>query len=176
MPVPDSVRLALPAEAVDVARLQRKAWGANPVLARALTEVTADETARAWHEAIARPPLAHLRVLVAQASGMIVGFAVTGPSNDPDAAPTDGLIAEFIVDEDSVEAGHSSRLINAAVDTLRADGYEVATMWVPSDADGMRRFLEECGWATDGAHREVGPEEGDVSIKLVRLHSDITTG
>ncbi|TRY19002.1 GNAT family N-acetyltransferase [Tessaracoccus rhinocerotis] len=175
MPVPDSVRLAMPAEAVDVARLQRRAWGANPVMARALGEISADETVRAWHEAITKPPLAHLRVLVAQASGMIVGFAVTGPSNDPDAAPTDGLIAEFVVDEDSVEAGHSSRLINAAVDTLRADGYEVATIWLPSDADEKRQFLVECGWATDGAHREVGPEEGDDAgaLKLLRMHTDI---
>lgn len=173
MPVPDSVRLALPAEAVDVARLQRKAWAANPVLASALTEVTADETVRAWHEAIVRPPLAHCRVLVAQASGIIVGFAVTGPSNDPDAAATDGVIAEFVVDEPSLADGHSSRLINAAVDTLRADGYEVATMWLPSEADSMRQFLVECGWATDGAHREVGPEGGAGALKLVRLHTDI---
>lgn len=180
MPVPDSVRLALPAEAVDVARLQRKSWAAHPVLASALSQISADETVRAWHEAIARPPFATLRVLVAIASGMIVGFAVTGPSDDPDAGPTDGMIGEFIVDEDSVADGHSSRLINAAVDTLRADGYEVATIWLPSDADDLRRFLVECGWATDGAHREVGPEPGDDGVvpeagtlKLLRLHTDI---
>lgn len=173
MPVPDSVRLALPAEAVDVARLQRKAWAAHPALAGALSRISADETVRAWHDAITRPPLAHLRVLVAHASGMIVGFAVTGPSSDPDAAPTDGLIAEFVVDEDSVAEGHSSRLINAAVDTLRADGYEVATIWLPTDADATRQFLVECGWASDGAHREVGPEEGEMALKLLRLHTDI---
>lgn len=165
----------MPAEAVDVARLQRKVWGANPVTARALREISADETVRAWHEAITKPPLAHLRVLVAHASGIIVGFAVTGPSNDPDAAPTDGLIAEFVVDEDSVDDGHSSRLVNAAVDTLRADGYEVATIWLPTEADERRQFLVECGWATDGAHREVGPEDGDetATLKLLRMHTDI---
>lgn len=165
----------MPAEAVDVARLQRKAWGENPVTARALGEISADQTVRAWHEAITKPPLAHLRVLVAHASGIIVGFAVTGPSNDPDAAPTDGMIAEFVVDEDSVDDGHSSRLVNAAVDTLRADGYEVATTWLPTDADGRRQFLVECGWAVDGAHREVGPEDGDESstLKLLRMHTDI---
>lgn len=165
----------MPAEAVDVARLQRRAWGANPVMAQALGNVSADETVRAWHDAIVKPPLAHLRVLIAQASGMIVGFAVTGPSSDPDASPTDGLIAEFVIDEESVEDGHSGRLINAAVDTLRADGYEVATIWLPTDADEKRQFLVECGWATDGAHREVGPEDGDGSgaLKLLRMHTDI---
>ncbi|RMB59788.1 GNAT family N-acetyltransferase [Tessaracoccus antarcticus] len=175
MPVPDSVRLAMPAEAVDVARLQRRSWSSVPVLADAMTGISADETVRAWHDAIVKPPLAHCRVLVAIGDGAIVGFAVTGPSNDPDAEPTDGLIAEFVVDEPSIEAGHSSRLINAAVDTLRADGYQVATMWLPTDADATREFLVGCGWGTDGAHREMGPEDGDVSMKLIRLVTDITT-
>ncbi len=175
MPVPDSVRLAMPAEAVDVARLQRRSWAATPALASAMADITADQTVQAWHEAITKPPLAHCRVLVAIGDGAVVGFAVTGPSGDPDAEPTDGTIVEFVVDEESVEAGHSSRLMNAAVDTLRADGYEVATMWLPSDSDGLRGFLSECGWGADGAHREVGVDDDSPSVKLVRMVTDITT-
>lgn len=166
----------MPAEAVDVARLQRRSWAATPGLATAMSGVSADETVRAWHEAITKPPLAHCRVLVALGDGAIVGFVVTGPSADPDAEPTDGLIAEFVVDEAGIDAGHSSRLINAAVDTLRADGYEVATLWLPNDADGLREFLIGCGWATDGAHREMGSEDGTTSMKLIRMVTDITTG
>lgn len=162
------------AEAVDVARLQRKSWAMTPGLAEAMAGISADETVRAWHEAITKPPLAHCRVLVALGAGAIVGFAVTGPSNDPDAELTDGLIAEFVVDETSIEDGHSSRLINAAVDTLRADGYDVATLWLPSAADGLREFLIGCGWGTDGAHREMGSEDGAASLKLIRMVTDIT--
>ena len=165
----------MPAEAVDVARLQRRSWSAVPALAGAMSGISADETVRAWHDAIVKPPLAHCRVLVAIGSGSIVGFAVTGPSNDPDAEPTDGLIAEFVIDEPSIEAGHSSRLINAAVDTLRADGYTVATMWLPADADSTREFLVGCGWATDGAHREMGVDDDSATMKLIRLVTDITT-
>lgn len=173
MPVPDSVRLAMPAEAVDVARLQRREWSRTPLLASAMKGVSADETVRAWHEAIIKPPLAHCRVLVAIGQGQVVGFAVTGPSGDPDADVTDGLIAEFVVDEAGIDA-HHGRLLNAAVDTLRADGYETASIWIPSDADPMREFLVETGWATDGAHREIGDEGGEESVKLVRLATDIT--
>ncbi|MGV8847051.1 GNAT family N-acetyltransferase [Tessaracoccus sp.] len=176
MPVPDSVRLAMPSEAVDVARLQRKSWAASPALAAAMSGISADATVRAWHEAIVKPPLAHCRVLVALGDAAIVGFAVTGPSNDPDRQDTDGVIAEFIVDELSVESGHSSRLINAAVDTLRADGYEVATMWLPADSDGLRDFLVGCGWGTDGAHREMGSDDETTSVKLIRMVTDITSG
>lgn len=141
-----------------------------------MSGVSADETVRAWHDAIVKPPLAHCRVLVALGDAAIVGFAVTGPSSDPDRQDTHGVIAEFIVDEPTIEAGHSSRLINAAVDTLRADGYEVATMWLPSDADSTREFLVGCGWATDGAHREMGSDDGTASMKLIRMVTDITPG
>lgn len=163
----------MPSEAVDLARLQRRSWAKTPALRAALDQVTAAESTQAWHQAIVAPPLAHCRVLVALADEQVTGFAVTGPSDDPDSQATDGLIAEFVVDEASIEEGHSSRLINAAVDTLRSDGYQVATIWIPSDADDLRMFLVECGWATDGAHQELGTEDAETTLKLVRLHTDI---
>ena len=174
MSVTDTVRLALPAEAVDVARIQRRAWSESGLLTAAAGEIAADEATRAWHEAIVKPPLAHLRVLVAIGDPGVVGFAVTGPSGDPDHEERVGQIGEFVVDPKHRNAGHGSRLINAAVDTLRQDGYAVATMWVQSTNDDLRQFLVSCGWGPDGAHQEVGVEEGGASIKLVRLHTDIS--
>mgnify|MGYP001232375160 FL=1 len=68
----------------------------------------------------------------------------------------------------------SSRLINAAVDTLRQDGYEVATMWVRAADDELRAFLSGCGWGADGAHQEIGTDDGAPGIKLIRMHTDIS--
>ena len=172
MPVPDSVRLAMPVEAVDIARLQRKSWSRQPGMAAALAAIPADQAVRTWHEAIVKPPLAHCRVLVALSRGRVVGFVVTGPSNDPDAEVTDGMVAEFVTDADVLD-DHASRLVNAAVDTLRADGYETATWWVRSDDDALRGFLIECGWAADGAHRSLGTEDGTEAVKQVRLMTRI---
>lgn len=172
MPTPDSVRLALPSEAVDVARLQRRSWSRIKGMAPALAAFPADQAVRTWHEAIVKPPLAHCRVLVALQQGQVVGFAVTGPSDDPDAAVDDGMIAEFVVDGDEL-GDDASRLLNAAVDTLRADGYETATWWVRSEDDALRGFLVECGWAADGAHRSLGFEEETDAIKQVRLMTRI---
>ena len=174
MSTPDSVRLALPSEAVDVARLQRKAWSRTPGMAPALAAFPADQAVRTWHEAIVKPPLAHCRVLVALHQGQVVGFAVTGPSDDPDAAVDDGMIAEFVVDGDEL-GDDASRLLNAAVDTLRADGYETATWWVRSEDDTLRGFLVECGWAADGAHRALGFEDEADAVKQVRLMTRIGT-
>jgi acetyltransferase len=173
MPIPDSVRLAMPAEATDIARLQRKAWSRQPGTATALATIPADQAVRTWHEAIVKPPLAHCRVLVALSRGQVAGFVVTGPSNDPDAEATDGMIAEFVTEDDELN-DHASRLVNAAVDTLCADGYETATWWIRSGDDALRGFLTECGWAADGAHRSLGIEDESDAVKQVRLMTRIT--
>lgn len=167
----NTVRLAMPAEAVDIARIQRRAWGAEPALQPMLDQIPADQASRIWHQAITRPPLAKMRVLVALGEGGVAGFAVTQPSDDPDATPATGQIGEFVVDVR--DAGHGERLMHAAVETLRQDGFEVATMWLPSTADELRSFVIASGWAADGAHRVSATEDGEHSIKLVRLHTDI---
>lgn len=174
MSVTDTVRLAMPSEAVDLARIQRRAWAQTEALSDAVSTTAADEATRAWHEAITRPPLAHFRVLVAIGETGVVGFAVTGPSGDPDASERTGHIGEFIVDPRHRGEGHGSRLVNAAVDTLRTDGYEVATIWVPAADDALRSFLTAGGWGADGAHQEVGIDEDGTHLKLVRLHTDIS--
>lgn len=174
MSASNTVRLAMPAEAVDIARIQRRAWGEHPLLAEGAASVKSDEAVQIWHEAIVKPPLAHCRVLVAIGEdAMVAGFAVTGPSGDPDAEPADAEIAEFVVDAAQRGRGHGSRLLNAAVDTLRADGFEVARIWVPAANDALRGFLSASGFAPDGAHQEIAMADGAPGLKLVRLHSGI---
>ena len=104
----------------------------------------------------------------------LVGFAAITPSDDPDAdQQRDALIAELAVKPEATRAGHGSRLLNAAVDTARADGFGRITVWVNSTDDVLRAFYTEAGWAPDGAHRELdlyGDES--VRIKQIRLHTD----
>ncbi len=134
------------------------------------------EMERAWEQAIRRPPLAQFRVLVSIEGDRVTGFAAIGPSADPDADPSaDSLVAEFVIDPVARGRGHGSRLVNALVDTLRADGFSRATWWVPTESDPLRRFLGSAGWAADGSHRELGGPSG-VRAKQVRLHCDIRTG
>lgn len=174
--VPDSVRLALPREAHDIAALQARTWAeqfaGRPEL---LAEVTTDEIAAVWQRSITHPPLASCRVLVAVSAEGVVGFATTTPSDDPDAtAGSDGLIEEFVIAPEARRRGHGSRLLHACVDTLRADGFGLATCWVPSTNDDLRRFLTDAGWAPDGSHREIGLADGSMRLKQVRLHTDIS--
>lgn len=175
--IADSVRLALPVEAAQIATIQRRVWNQQlpaEVAGSVLGGVDLDEMTRSWHAAIVRPPLAQFRVLVAVTDDRVVGFAALGPSDDPDAEPgQDGIVAEFAIDPAAQRAGHGSRLLNACMDTLRTDGFGRATWWLRSTDDALRRFLTESGWAPDGGHQEIGIDDG-ARLKLVRLHTDIS--
>lgn len=175
--IADSVRLALPGEAAAIAEIQRRIWldQFGPELAEPMLEsVSQDQAAEAWQAAIIRPPQARYRVLVAVESDRLTGFATTRPSDDPDADVTrDGMIDEFGIDPAARSRGHGSRMLNACVDTLRADGFTRATLWIMTTQDDFRRFLTEAGWAPDGGHREIGTDDEAVRIKQVRLHTEI---
>jgi GNAT superfamily N-acetyltransferase len=175
-PHADSVRLALPAESWDIAAVQRRVWdvSAEPESRALLDSLDLDTMAAAWHGAITRPPEARFRVLVAVAEGRVVGLATTLPSQDPDAdRATDGAIEELLVDPAARQRGHGSRLVNACVDTLRADGFVRARHWLRADDDVRRAFLTAAGWAPDGAHREIGSDDDAIRVKQVRLHTAI---
>lgn len=182
-PIADSVRLALASEAGAIAAIQRRSWSDRlpaAIADRMLAESTLEEMAEIWTAAISRPPEARFRVLVAVGAdqtgqSQVVGFATTVPSEDADADPKeDGAVGEFVIDRAAQRQGHGSRLLNAAADTLRADGFTRARWWLDSTDDITRAFLTGAGWEPDGAHREIGTEDGSQRIKQVRLHTDIS--
>ncbi|SER49994.1 Ribosomal protein S18 acetylase RimI [Propionibacterium cyclohexanicum] len=173
---PDSdagfVRLAMPAEATRLAALQREAWSQGG-LAEFLPSPS--QVANSWREAIVHPPLASYRLLVAVDAMKTepIGFVAVGPSDDPDAGPRDGLVGEFVVSPRHRGAGHGSRLLHAAVDTLAADGFVRATWWLLSNDDALRGFLTSAGWGPDGAHREIGTPDGSIRLRQIRMHTGI---
>ena len=173
-PTADSVRTAWPAEAPTIAELQRRAWNDVPgeLGASLLASVSVEQMTQAWHRAITRPPRAAYRVLVAVEQGRVVGLATTLPSEDADAdAGRDGEVDQFLVDPVARHRGHGSRLLNACADTLRSDGFTRASWWVGTTDDELRQFLTAAGWAPDGASREIGPEDGSLRLRQVRLQT-----
>ena len=174
-----SVRVAWADDAAGIAAVQVAAWReeyAGLLPAEVVDSFDADAFAAAWHQAISRPPDARSRVLVALERAQVRGFAVTTASPDPDADPVaDGELGELVAHPAHRRAGHGSRLLQAGVDTLRADRFTRAATWLRADDDVRRRFLTEAGWAPDGAHRELDLHgDGSVRVKQVRLHTDVS--
>ena len=166
-----SVRLAWAADAEAIAATQVRAWQvayADVLPAEVLAQLPEAAFSERWRLSIDRPREARQRVLVALDRARVRGFAATAPA-------TDAELAEFVVDPDAVHAGHGSRLLHAAVDTMRADRFARATIWVTATDDPVRSFLAAQGWAADGAHRELDLYgDGSVTVKQIRLHTDLT--
>jgi GNAT superfamily N-acetyltransferase len=173
-----SCRVAWADDAEAIAAVQVRAWrtsydGLLP--ADLLDSLDPAELATGWRESLARPVDARQRALVALERNAVTGFAVTSPAADPDADPVaDGEVSDLTIDPARRGQGHASRLMQACVDTLVADGFTVARTWVNARDDRLRGFLTEAGWAADGAHRELDLRgDGEVTVKQVRLHTGI---
>ncbi|TDU86872.1 acetyltransferase (GNAT) family protein [Kribbella voronezhensis] len=172
-----SVRLALPAEADAIGQIQVAAWRRayeDLLPADVLADLDPAQFAAQWRAALLVPGEARNRVMVALSGRTLVGFAAITASDDPDADPrNDALVAELAVDPEATRAGHGSRLLNAVVDTIRADGFSRVTVWVNSTDDVLRAFYTDSGWAPDGASRELDLYgDGTTRVKQVRLHTD----
>lgn len=174
-----SVRVAWADDASGIAAVQVRAWRvqyAGLLPAAVIEAMEVDDFAAAWHASLARPEDARNRVLVALERNAVRGFAVTAPASDPDTDQVaDGEIVELTVDPDFTRQGHGSRLVQACAETLRADRFRRALVWLASTDDARRAFLGEAGFAPDGAHRELDLHgDGTVRVKQVRLHADVT--
>lgn len=174
-----SVRPARPGDAVAIARVQAAAWAqvwARVLPAEVLGAVGSEEAVATWSEAVGAPPSPRHRVLLALAGEEIVGFAAIAPATDPDLDPVrDAELHALCVAPERGGAGHGSRLVNACADVMR--GLDVAhlCMWLSGPEERLRRFLEQSGWADDGARRGLDLRgDGAVVVEQVRLSTALT--
>jgi GNAT superfamily N-acetyltransferase len=171
-----SARLAWPDDAAAIVRVQLDAWRtvyAGVIPSAELDALDPEELTTSWTRTISAPKDARMRVLVALERADLRGFALVHPSYDPDSDQVaDGEVGEFVVGPAHQRAGHGSRLLQAAMDTLVADKFTRAVWWVTASDDALRAFVTESGWEPDGAHRELAASNGS-TIKQVRLHTSL---
>jgi GNAT superfamily N-acetyltransferase len=176
-----SVRIAWADDAPAIAALQLRTWPemyadilppeafpAGPDSVAAATEV--------WRSNLAKPPDARNRALVALERNRVVGFAITSPASDPDCDPVvDAELMDLTIESSERGKGHGSRLLQAAVDTMKADRFTRSVLWAVASDDALRAFLIDAGWAPDTAHRELDLDgAGTTLVKQIRLHTQFS--
>lgn len=175
MPV-SGVRLARTPDVDGIAAVNVHSWQQrfrDVLPAATLEALDPRDLAMVWASGILNPPTPGHRLLVAVEEQDVLGYAAIGPSQDPDAAPTDGELIALEVDPDHQRQGHGSRLLSAAVDHARAGGFDALTVWCPVGDEPRRAFLQSAGWAPDSALRDIvvgEAEDGsDLLAREVRL-------
>ncbi|HYN18939.1 MAG TPA: GNAT family N-acetyltransferase [Actinomycetes bacterium] len=114
-----------------------------------LDGLRSEDRAAHWEGALGREDLRGV-ILVAERAGEIVGFAVVGPSRDPEGA---GELYVINVDPDAWGTGAGRALLEAAQAELARLGFAESVLWVLSGNTRARRFYEIAGWVADGSSR-----------------------
>lgn len=117
-----------------------------------LDELSVEQRAQRWTEILAR---GESTTVVAEDQSGIVGFASLGTSRDADADP--GRVAEILavyVSPSCWGRGFGTRLCEAALAELAADGFSEVTLWVLQRNERAIRFYRGLGFGPDGASQE----------------------
>lgn len=175
-----AVRTGRPSDAPAVGLVQAFVWQheyADLLSREVLDALTGPRFASVWRRSLENPPTSRHRLLVATAGPQVVGYVAVGPAGDEPGLThgSTGMLYDGGVHPDARHAGHGSRLLNAAVDTLRAafDELTAVATWVLADAEHTRAFLQGAGFAPDGAWRDRVVDDDGRTAREVRLVAEL---
>jgi len=144
------LRPARPEDAAAVAAVHVRSWQAGYrglIPAAVLDDLRPEERAARYRfgEDDASAPA----TVVALDDGAIVGFATTGPREDPAC----GELLALYVDPDAWDRGIGRRLLAGARVALARTGSERGLVWVLAGNARAERFYRADGWEHDGTRR-----------------------
>ena len=178
-PIADaSARIARASDAPAVGLVQAAVWRdayAHVLPQDVLDQFDGPKFARVWRDSLGTPPSPRHVLLVGCAGEQVVGFAAVGPSGDIDATEASGEVLALGVHPDARRNGHGSRLLNAAVDTLRGKGFDTVGTWILATDEATRSFLYAAGLAPDSAFRDRVIDVDGTVVREVRLTASLST-
>ena len=99
-------------------------------------------------------------------NGKIIGKLVLWDSRDEDK-PNTGEIGGIYLLEEYWNRGFGRQMMNFALNKLGTMGYKEIFLWVLEENTRARQFYEKCGFATDGAKKEITIGKPLVEIRYV---------
>jgi ribosomal protein S18 acetylase RimI-like enzyme len=91
-----------------------------------------------------------VRIWVADRANEIVGFAMVGPTTEPDMPAGTGEVLAIYLGRDAWDQGIGRALMARAVQDLQDEGFEQGVLWVLTSNARARQFYEAAGWRPDG--------------------------
>lgn len=117
----------------------------------ALSERTLEKRVELWNEVLGGGDrFQNHSVHVAEVSGDIVGFAQSGPSDDPDVDPSTTInVFALYLDPEVRGQGVGRTLLDHVLDEASSAGKELATLYVLVGNDDAAVFYEKVGWESE---------------------------
>jgi len=146
------IREAILVDARAIAEIHVRAWQSayRGQLPDGYLEALSADDRIEQHEWTIRNPRQRWRMWVVDDDGRVIGFAVTGPSEDADANERTGEVYAIYLEPDRVGTGVGRTLFEHAIEDLRGRRFTSATLWVLETNARARRFYELAGWKADG--------------------------
>lgn len=147
------IRRATAADAEAIADVHARSWQAayaELLPAEIIAEMVAGTARRVarLHGQLGGPST--VRIWVADRADEIVGFAMVGPTTEPDMPAGTGEVHAIYLAREAWDVGIGRALMARAVQDLADKGFERAVLWVLSSNARARRFYEAAGWRPDG--------------------------
>jgi ribosomal protein S18 acetylase RimI-like enzyme len=162
------VRLALGADAAEIARIHVRSWQAayaSILPADYLDSLSIPKRQAFWTGTIAR---GMPRVMLAERDDVIQGWVAWGPSRDHDKGRTDAEIEAVYIDPPHWRSGAGRMLIEEAVNAAASEGYRDVTLWALEENVRGLRFYKALGFVLDGVFRT--ERIGGCEVCETRLH------
>jgi GNAT superfamily N-acetyltransferase len=147
------LRPAEPEDANAVAQVHVRSWQAaysSLLPANYLDNLRPEDRAQAYDFA-SRDPLKP-QTIVASEEGLILGFATTMPSREPDLK-NHGELCALYVDPEHWSRGFGAVLVSAARANLFELGFRNAVLWILAGNLRVHRFYQRDDWAPDGVRK-----------------------
>jgi GNAT superfamily N-acetyltransferase len=148
-----NIRLAQPADALDIARVHVRSWQAayRGLLAQEYLDSLHPED-RAPHYNFSHSDSQQPRTLIATENEAIYGFVTSMPAREP-AMQGAAEIAALYIDPDHWANGIGQTLMKSACKYMVETGYKQAYLWLLAGNTRAERFYTQHGWQTDGTQK-----------------------
>lgn len=167
------VRLAEPADAAEIARVQVRTWQAayrGLISDSYLDAMSIERRTERWQRNLSSGPFT---TMVLVDGDQVVGFSGHGPSRDQGAAASQGELVALYVVESQWRRGLGRQLYAASERALVAAGFVESILWVLDGNARAERFYAAVGYALDGEHKRLRLAEG-VDIGEYRMRKRLS--